>query len=550
MTQPVPSTIEQASRCDASPCDWAPSKTAKLLERARLAREAGAARRATGLLSAALTRRLAPKDEARLRCERARAWLALREWQSAERDSRRALRLGLEEGRSVLLRSLAGQNRFEEVVSQFDDFALHSPTAAASWSLYASALSGLGRHHDSVAAARRAYELESSRAHEVASAMMQAGQHDANIVFLRQAVHSTSDDVRLWVALGTSLSAVGRSVEAVEAFREAVRLEPEHQGANWGLGNALLRLGEYSEGFRYYEYRQKAAGHCRRLAVPPWRGESLKGKSLTVRVEQGFGDTIQFVRFMPLVRELAARTVLLCATETRRLLSSNSAFGRIECGHPGFGTTDYQTLAMSLPRHLGVPDSIERAPVPYLFPERPLVEFWRRALPAGPKIALAWQGNPAYAGDRWRSMPFKFLEPLIAQFRGRYSFLSLQKGFGTEQLSRSPLAASVVNLSGRIDTGGDAFVDSLAILSVIDLFITTDTGLAHLAGAAGVRTCLLLGTVPDWRWGVESLRTPWYPSLQLFRQLEAGCWAPVVARLIASLGEQRRFDAVAFPTGC
>jgi Flp pilus assembly protein TadD len=502
------------------------------VERATRARERGACRRAVELLTAGLNQAQDEPSEARLRLERARCHTKLADWPRVERDSRRALALGEDDAALVLAKSLLEQQRAGEAVAVLEERSRRAPDDASFWTLYATALSRDTRHDDAVAAMDRARAADPGLAAEASDLLIAAGRHHDNIALTRRELErpGAMNRARLVANLGSSLSALGHSSEAVDAFREALRLEPELAGAHWALGICLLRLGHFEEGFRCNEHRQKSAGDCHRLGVRPWRGERLEDKHLVVTIEQGFGDTVQFVRFLPLARRLAARTTLIATPRMERVLKSNPALGDIKSTHPGFGFGDFQTLVMSLPHHLGATSDLERAlgPVPYLYPEPALVESWRARLPQGRKIALVWQGNPSYAGDRWRSMPFRNYEPLLARFAGRATFVSLQKHFARDALQASPARDAVLDLGEVIDAGPDAFIDSLAILSLVDLFITTDTGLAHLAGAAGVPTWLLLGAVADWRWGTESDRVLWYPTMRLFRQASTDDWRGVI----------------------
>lgn len=509
-----------------------PARSDSLVERAARARGRGALERAVELLTAGLNQAPDEALEAQLRLERASCYAELGDWPRAERDSRRVLAVAGDDAAMVLAKSLLEQQRAHEAAAILDERSPRAPGDASFWSLYATALSRGKRHEEAVAAIERARATDPERAAEASDILIGAGRHHDNIAFTRRELERAGarNRGRLFANLGSSLSALGRSRDAVDAFREALTLEPELEGAHWALGICLLRLGHFEEGFRCNEHRQKAAGDCRRLGVRPWRGEPLDDKHLVVTIEQGFGDTVQFVRFLPLARRVAARTTLIATSGMERVLKSNSALGDIMSTHPGFGFGDYQTLVMSLPHLLGVTSDLERSlgPVPYLHPEPSLIESWRARLPQGRKIALIWQGNPDYAGDRWRSMPFHHYEPLLARFAGRATFVSLQKHFARDALRASPARDAVLDLGDDIDAGPDAFVDSLAILSLVDLFITTDTGLAHLAGAAGVRTWLLLGSVADWRWGTETERVLWYPTMRLFRQASTDDWPRVI----------------------
>jgi ADP-heptose:LPS heptosyltransferase len=190
---------------------------------------------------------------------------------------------------------------------------------------------------------------------------------------------------------------------------------------------------------------------------------------------------------------------------------------------------------MSLPYNLGLSQQqVLQVPPIYLKADLSRADYFRRRLPSGPKLALAWQGNPAFEADRERSMPFSYLVPLVEMFSASATFVSLQKHNGREALQNSTVCDRVLDWTQELDRD-DAFVDSMAMLTQVDLLITTDTGLAHLAGAQGIPTWLLLSAVPDWRWGVEGESTAWYPSLRLFRQRTLGDWGDVVRRIATAL---------------
>ncbi len=524
-----------------------------LIERAERLRRRGTPHKALSLLTAGLNQ--PHSGEAWLRLKRAECYSDLARWELAEKESRKALQAGMMNATPILARSLLELQRAHEAATILECHCWGNPDNSRDWALYARALSAASRHDDAIRAMARARTSDPNLTIDMSDILIAAGKHTDNIALIRHELGrlqggpsranpsggtGASEQARLWANLGFSLSALGESAPAVNAFNQALGIDPKLPGARWALGVCLLRLGLFEEGFACHEHRQKAAGECRRLGVKPWCGEPLFGKHLVVTIEQGFGDTVQFIRFLPQARRLARSTTLIAPPNIERVLSSNPDFGELRTTHPGFGFGDHQTLIMSLPHRLGVAGNLEQnmGPCPYLFAEPALVAEWRRRLPQGLKIALVWQGNPAYGGDRWRSMPFTYYEPLVARFKKGVTFLSLQKHFGREQLESSLVRDHVLDLGDEIDNGSDSFVDSLAILSLVDLFITTDTGLAHLAGAAGVRTWLLLGAVADWRWGIDQRHSLWYPTMRLFRQSPTGDWSGVIEQVMITLDSQ------------
>ncbi len=509
---------------------------ATLLARAREANAQARHRRAVELCNVALNGKAGPKLDSELRLERALAHFGSSDFARAEADGRRVLELA-ESGRARALVAgcLLEHKRVDAAVSAAEGAVAVDQECAESWLVLARALSSARRHGDAIAAAEQA-RLRGARsgALTLVRVLAAAGNDDECIAVARDEL-ARAPTAELWAALGQSLNARGRSEEAVAAFGSALRLDAGRVDAHCGLGQALLRLGRFEEGYAHHEHRQKHAGLGGRYGIKAWRGEPLRGKHLVIWAEQGFGDTLQFVRFLPHVRRLTDKTTLFVAPPLVRLFRSAPALGPVESRFPGFGAGDYQILSMSLPHRLGLGDDLGTDHLPLFIPEEARVARWKTRLPPGPKIALAWQGNPKYGGEPWRSMPFERYAPLLARFAGCVSFLSLQKNYGIEQLARAPFAHRVLDLSEELDTGGDAFVDSLAILSLVDLFITTDTSLAHLAGSARAKAWVLLSEVADWRWAMHGESTPWYPGLRLFRQTVGGDWAGVVERVVHEL---------------
>lgn len=513
-----------------------------LLERASEANRVGRHKRAVELCNVALSSSASSSLGASLRLERAHARMALRDWSHAERDCRGAL-LGepSAQARVALARCLRELGRLDEA-AQALEIALTDPAAPPfAWQLAARVFLEQGRPEVALPTARAARTRDPGRDTllTLVDVLAACGERQELIELTEHELRLTPDDPKLWSSLGMCHYAMGASKAAEEALERAIAIDPESVEAHCGLGWVLLRVCEFARGFRHHEYRLKNAGQQRRFGVPPWRGEALAGKHVLLGAEQGFGDIIQFARFVPRIRSLAARTTFLVPPTLARLFRNAPELGEIETRQPSFGGADYQTLLMSLPHLLELGADLGTNALPFLVPELARVAQWRARLPPGPKIAFAWQGNPKYGGEPWRSMPFAHFAPVVARFADHATLLSLQKHVGREQLRAAPFARRVLDLGDQIDNDGAAFVDSLAILSLVDCFITTDSALAHLAGSSGTRACVLLSQAADWRWGTEPERTPWYPELRLLRQTEPGDWDGVIERVIAELAHGR-----------
>jgi tetratricopeptide (TPR) repeat protein len=350
------------------------------------------------------------------------------------------------------------------------------------------------------------------------------------------------------VARASAAVKQGRLDDAIALLDQAIARLPDCAAAHAVRGMALLSAGRFREGFAAYEWRHRLPGfegdHSiypqsartgseAAATLPPWDGGPLEGGTLLLWDEQGFGDTIQFARFTaPAARASRARVVLLGHPRICRLLRGCPGVDAVVARGQGVPPADAQLSLMSLPAVLGLGiDGLRAARSPVVV-EPALATFWRNHLdritaPGRPRIGLAWQGNPRHPEDSRRSLPLAALAPLIERGGDRTTFVSLQKEAARDALAASGLP--IVDLGAELDLGPDAFVDTSAAIAALDLVITTDTAIAHLAATLGAPTWVLLARPCDWRWGLDDASTPFYPTARLFRQPTPGRWAPVIA---------------------
>ncbi len=330
-----------------------------------------------------------------------------------------------------------------------------------------------------------------------------------------------------------------RFEESLAAYDRAIELVPGHVAAHTNRGLTYLLLGDYPRGWAELEWRWKGTELPRTEYVrPPWRGEPLEGRTILLTAEQGVGDVIQLLRFIPQVRALGAGGVVVHATdELVDLLGTCPGVDRVTGRTPDAGF-DVHAPLMSLPGLLGVTSNAIPTPIPYLTADAARVERWRARLDAYPgfRIGVTWQGNPKYPRDADRSFPLALLEPL-ARVRG-VRIVNLQTGPGVEQIRTLGGRFALVDFGDELDAGPAAFLDTAAIMECLDLVVTADTATAHLAGALGVPAWVPLSTAADWRWFRDREDSPWYPSVRLFRQERRRDWAPVFDRMAAALAER------------
>ena len=342
--------------------------------------------------------------------------------------------------------------------------------------------------------------------------------------------------------IGIVLKILGRHREAAASFDRALAQKPNDPAARFALAFLYLTLGEFALGWPLYEARFEvpALGNpARSFGAPRWNGmQPLAGKTLLVHAEQGLGDVIQFCRYLPLLAEQGVSVVFEVMPSLKALLRTLPAAVRLVCRGEPQPPVDYYCPLLSLPLALKTRLDTIPAQVPYLMAEPQRIASWKQRLHTLPglRVGVAWQGNLAVEKLIWargRSIPLTALAPL-AQLPG-VRLVSLQKGPGREQLRNVPFAERIIDLSTELDRGPDAFLDTAAVIAGLDLVISSDTSVAHLAGALGRPVWTVLAASPEWRWGLERSDSPWYPTMRLFRQTTDGDWNTVVAAIAEAL---------------
>ncbi len=339
---------------------------------------------------------------------------------------------------------------------------------------------------------------------------------------------------------GNTLLDMGRMKDALEAHELAVERDPAHPGARYNLALTRLRMGDWRLGWPGYEARwhfREVHRSPRVFRQPRWRGEPLEGRRILLHAEQGLGDTIQFCRFATLVVALGGFPILQVQEPVERLIQSMAIVraGLAEVARLGspVGDFDCECPLLSLPAVFATDvDTIPWAG-PYLVPEHEFAQGWSWRIPDACegelRAGLAWAGNPRYKADRQRSMALQTLLPPLRMPGMRW--ISLQKGPAAEQIRLLP--ENIALLDGASQDRDLA--DTAATLGTLDLVVTTDTCIAHLAGAMGKPVWILLPHLADWRWMEDSESTPWYPSARLLRQASAGDWTGPIDRAIQDI---------------
>ncbi len=332
---------------------------------------------------------------------------------------------------------------------------------------------------------------------------------------------------------GAALRELNRLDEAAQCYEEALRRQPDFPEARWNRGVVRLLRGDLTNGWEDYEWRWRVPGLLPpkpRLTQPEWNGGDLAGRTLLLHAEQGFGDTLQFIRYVALLAARGAKVLVQCQPALVSLLGTVTGVSAVFTEGATLPAYDTHASLLSLPRLCGT--TLENVPpnVPYLRAERGLVKLPPPAPGKARRIGFAWAGNPANGADRQRSMKLEDWLPLFAQAPA--TFYSMQCGPRAAELSALPSGLPVHDLSGQLTD----FAHTASAIQELDLVITVDTSVAHLAGALGRPTWTLLSFAACWRWLLHRTDSPWYPRMRLFRQPEPGNWQRVVDEVRRALG--------------
>jgi tetratricopeptide (TPR) repeat protein len=470
-------------------------------------------------------------------------------------DQRRALELIAgalaEVGDNAAFRNSLGSvllaiGRLDEAEAALRQAIAADPTNAQAHNNLGNALMKRGRPSDAVALYERAIALNAGYAEaqsNLGSAWHRLGRLDEAEQALRAVLKLAPRHATAWTNLGLVHHDRARYDDALAAYDKALAIDPHHATARANRAVLLLLLGRFEEGWRDYEGRWRVAGFTTRprsFAAPPWNGRPAADQTVFIHAEQGLGSAIQFVRYIPRIAAGCRRTIVECQPPLERLFRrsfEDGSGGRVTVAARGgeVPAFDAHAAMMSLPHLSGTTLATVPADVPYLKAAEDDVDRWRARLAgdARPRVGLVWAGNPKHLNDHNRSMPASALAPLVNAGRG--TFYGLQVGSAQGGIAELP-AGRVVDLASELKD----FAETAAALESLDLVLSVDTAVAHLAGALARPVWLLLPCVPEWRWLLDRADTPWYPTMRLFRQQDPGDWAGVVDRVGAALAAEWR----------
>ena len=459
---------------------------------------------------------------------------------------------GSAEFRTNLAAGLGGRGRHREAERHLREAVRLAPTSAQAHNNLGVALEHLGRYEEAVAALHESVRLKPADGLEwtnLSNALRKTWRAEEARVAAIESLRLNTESAEAHNALGAALLELGRVEEASESFDQALARDPGHAEARVNRAMSLLTRGRLLEGFAAFESRLDHPVWRRRLAGKRWEasektataGPGLSeaaapaaGSTVLLYAEGGLGNAIQFVRYAPLLARRGVRVIVECRRELVKLLSTVAEVEQVV----GFGQAlphyDCYAALMSLPALMGTALDTVPATVPYLSAQPDRIQRWSSIMRqfSGFRVGMCWQGEQTPAHRRNRSLPLASFAPL-AQVPD-VKLISLQKGCAVD--AKFPM----VELPGLDESGSGAFLDTAAVMKHLDLVITCDTSIAHLAGALGVPVWVALRFAADWRWMRECEDTRWYPTMQLFRQDRSGDWAGVPAGMARVLETKLR----------
>ncbi|MCF7976359.1 MAG: tetratricopeptide repeat-containing glycosyltransferase family protein [Phycisphaerae bacterium] len=425
-----------------------------------------------------------------------------------------------------------------EAIDHFQHALRLNPNLVQAHINLANLLQQKSRHAEAIACYKQALRVLPDQPrilHDMGNALKACGDYSEAIAAIRQALSLNGQYAQAWNSLGVAYKESGQCDEAIACYDKAIAIEPDYPDAHWNRTLTLLLKGDLAEGWSRYQVHYEALKT--RTSQPKddhplWQGDALKGRRILVRFEQGLGDNLQFIRYLPLVRQLGGTVIYQAKPALLPLLEGFQGIDELIEARPDHQIPvpyNFQISLMDLPRVFkttltNLPDT-----VPYLTADPIKVAAWQDTfIHSGMKVGLVWAGSPFHRNDGNRSCPLKALAPL-AQAQGVH-FYGLQTGSAGQE-SQTHLSHHFHNIGHRFRD----LSDTAAAIAHLDLVISVDTAVLHLAGALGKSVWGLLPYAPDWRWMLHRHDSPWYPTLRLFRQPRPGDWTTVFDQVTHAL---------------
>jgi tetratricopeptide (TPR) repeat protein len=438
--------------------------------------------------------------------------------------------------------ALHEQGKLDEAIGWYRRALEVNPRDAATHNNLGNALMAQGKLKESVDSFNRAVELNPmtvSPRKNLGNCQLAAGDFEAASISFRRVLEQIPNEAVVHGNLGTALRQLGQFDDAIRSYATAIKLNPDCSNALYGKASLKLLMADFDSGWPEYEACLQVENlRNRPISKPKWEGEPLEARTLLLHCEQGLGDTIQFVRYAAMLKKMnnAGTIVVECQRVLLKLLSTCPGIDHLVAQGAEVPPFDIHALLLSVPAILRTSLEFIPAEIPYLFADQQLMMYWRDKL-AGlsrPQIGINWRGLQTTGH---RDIPFKYIR-MLAALPG-VQLISLQKGERRDELiAANHDGLPILDFGDNLDVMQGAFMDTAAIMMNMDLVITSDTAIPHLAGALGVPVWLALPYVPEWRWLLNRSDSPWYPTMRLFRQKQPGDWTSVFEEIRVALREK------------
>ncbi len=435
---------------------------------------------------------------------------------------------------------LERQKRYAEAIENYKHAVRLKPDYAEPYNHLGVVLNELGRSAEAVESYRRALQADPEYAevyNNLGIALKQQEQFTEAIWNFEQALRLDPEFAEAHYNLANSLRDQGRCAEALAGYKRAVQLMPDYAEAHWNRALTFLLDGNFGEGWKQYQWRRiadpKTRSTCESSGRPRWTGEPFAGRRLFVHCEQGFGDNIQFVRYLPMIKARGGTVILETLKPLMGLLRGFPGIDELVEHKPGEKPSvgfDIFASLLDMPNIFGTTLETVPADVPYIHADRTRVEYWRTKISQSDfKVGIVWAGSAAHGNDRYRSCKPEFFAPL--REIGGVQLYGLQKGAAAARMDESAGTTPIINLAEEFKD----FADTAAAIENLDLVVSVDTSVLHLAGAMGKPAWALLPFAPEWRWMLSRRDSPWYPTMKLFRQDRWNGWDGVFQRVAEEL---------------
>lgn len=421
------------------------------------------------------------------------------------------------------------QDKLEEAIAFYEQFLKFNANDPIAWNNLGNALQRQGKFAEAIDCYQKSLTLDGNNAltyNNLGTAFNSQGNLAAALGCFEQGLILEPNNAESHYNLATFYQDQRLYEKALACCDRAIEIEPNYTDAYWTRSLILLRLGDFKRGFIEYEWRwRRKENKPRSLAKPIWNGENLAGKTILLQAEQGMGDLIQFIRYVPLLVKLGGCVVVECHPPLVRLLKTVADIEKVVAIGETLPEFDVYIPLLSLARIFGTTLETIPSEIPYLKPGES-VSLKPEIPPSNClKVGLVWAGNPEHPSDRQRSTSLGNFLPLFNL--KNITFYSLQKGAKSAEINEITCPVNLLDLNNKIND----FADTSAVISQLDLVITVDTSVAHLAGALGKPVWVLLCYNADWRWMTEREDSPWYPTMRLFRQNRSGDWQELLHRV-------------------